>query len=85
MDRQYSEVELGLKPRWFTGKEWTDGTAQRILRDEYFAAVEACNKGKRKPEPKPVRETAAIKPIDLSDIDNKGLSPIQMVQRMMRK
>ena len=35
----YSEVTLGLRPRWFTGKEWANGTAQRELTFEYKKAT----------------------------------------------
>lgn len=30
-----SDYRLQLKPLWFTGEEWANGTAQRVSRDEY--------------------------------------------------
>jgi hypothetical protein len=35
----FSDHDLGLKPRWFTGKEWADGTAERELIREYKEAL----------------------------------------------
>ena len=34
-----SDYELGLEPRWFTGKEWANGTAQHELKREYEDAI----------------------------------------------
>lgn len=34
-----SDYQLDLKPRWFTGKEWKDGTAIRELKQEYEDAL----------------------------------------------
>ncbi len=31
----FSDRRLGLEARWFTGKEWHDGTAERESRGEY--------------------------------------------------
>jgi hypothetical protein len=31
----FSDRRLGLKARWFTGREWADGTAQQECRQEY--------------------------------------------------
>lgn len=36
----YSDAELDLPERWFTGEEWGNGTAQKIYRDDYKRAVE---------------------------------------------
>lgn len=30
-----SDSQLGLEPRWFTGKEWADGTAEREINREF--------------------------------------------------
>jgi hypothetical protein len=37
---RFSDFELGLQPRWFTGKEWEDGTAERESIREYKEATE---------------------------------------------
>ncbi len=34
-----SDHQLGLEPRWFTGKQWADGTAQKVLKQEYEDAL----------------------------------------------
>lgn len=34
----HSDRELGITPKWFTGKEWADGTAVRENRKEQAAA-----------------------------------------------
>lgn len=34
-----SDHDLGLEPRWFTGKQWADGTAQKVLKQEYEDAM----------------------------------------------
>jgi len=34
-----SDHQLGLQPRWFTGKQWADGTAQKVCREEYEDAL----------------------------------------------
>jgi len=39
MNRIYSEKELNLQPRWFTGQEWKNGTAERELKREYFERI----------------------------------------------
>ena len=41
-----NEKELMLEPRWFTGQEWADGTAQHELKREFIAAVKSYNKVK---------------------------------------
>lgn len=35
----YSEERLNLSPRWFSGSEWSDGTAEYQLGVEYEMAV----------------------------------------------
>lgn len=34
-----SDAQLGLEPQWFTGKQWADGTAQKVLKQEYEDAL----------------------------------------------
>ena len=34
-----SDAQLGLTPRWFTGKEWASGTAEKALQEEYGDAL----------------------------------------------
>lgn len=36
----FSLNRLNLKTLWFTGKEWSDGTAERISKLQYREAVE---------------------------------------------
>ena len=36
---QVSDASLGLKARWFSGKEWADGSAEEELQREFFDAV----------------------------------------------
>lgn len=36
----YSDAELNLPERWFTGEEWGNGTAQKTYREDYKKAVE---------------------------------------------
>ena len=31
----FSDRKLGLEAKWFTGRAWADGTAERELRAEY--------------------------------------------------
>jgi len=35
----FSDLELGLTPKWFTGKEWASRVAQQECREEYEMAV----------------------------------------------
>jgi hypothetical protein len=37
---RFSDYELGLKARWFTGEEWANGTAERECVGEYREAIE---------------------------------------------
>jgi hypothetical protein len=37
-ESRVSDSKLGLKPRWFTGQQWADGTAQEELRREFKQA-----------------------------------------------
>jgi len=30
-----SDRQLGIEPRWFTGKEWADGTAEKECNREF--------------------------------------------------
>lgn len=53
-----SDKELNLEPRWFTGEEWANGTAERELRQEYYEAVEARKRSKARREG---RQTAHVK------------------------
>jgi hypothetical protein len=31
--------QLNIPKRWFTGEEWKDGTAEKIMREDYKRAV----------------------------------------------
>jgi len=48
----YSDRELGIEPRWFTGKQWSEGIAQAELRRDYKARVLLAEKESRKPKKK---------------------------------
>jgi hypothetical protein len=48
-----SDKELNLEPRWFTGEEWANGTAERELQREYWKAIDARKRSKTR------RQTAA--------------------------
>lgn len=37
--KTYSDAELNLPSRSFTGQQWADGTAQRVYRDDFNKAV----------------------------------------------
>ena len=37
--RAIRDEELNLPERWFTGKEWADGTAERVIAQDYRAAL----------------------------------------------
>jgi hypothetical protein len=37
--RVIRDSELNLPERWFTGKEWADGTAERVYAEDYRAAL----------------------------------------------
>lgn len=37
--RRYSDAELAIPSRWFTGKQWADGTAEREFKKEYHQTV----------------------------------------------
>lgn len=58
----FSETDLQLPARWFTGKEWADGTAERELKREYNAAVEARKRAVAKPTKPVVRPRTESKP-----------------------
>jgi len=32
--------ELNLPERWFTGQQWQDGTADKVIREDYRRAVQ---------------------------------------------
>jgi hypothetical protein len=34
----FSDARLALAPLWFTGSEWADGTAEKVLYQQYQAA-----------------------------------------------
>lgn len=36
---KYRDFELKLNERWFSGKEWNNGTAEREIREEYRHAI----------------------------------------------
>jgi hypothetical protein len=36
-----SDYNLKLFPLWFTGRQWADGTAVRVLRQQYQEALKA--------------------------------------------
>lgn len=55
MPKMYSDNTLGLNPRWFTGREWADGTAQRELKREYREAIERAKKDDAKSKGIPTR------------------------------
>jgi hypothetical protein len=38
MMHKVSDANLNLPARWFTGREWADGTAQKFLIEEYRVA-----------------------------------------------
>lgn len=95
----FSEVRLGLTPKWFTGKEWADGTAERELRQEYKLA---CKREQAKEDAKTPQEKAAdrramkekrfqnwftysLKAEPRKFADNQGLSPMQIVRSAMKK
>ncbi len=40
----YSERELGILPRWFSGAEWADGSAELVSKHEYREAVKRVKK-----------------------------------------
>lgn len=37
--RVIHDYQLNLPDRWFTGKEWADGTAQKVYARDYRAAL----------------------------------------------
>lgn len=78
--RIFSEVELMLPSKWFTGAEWANGTAQRFHREEYRKA--STDAAKRPREPR-VRHVKTFERLRFED--NKGLSPMEICQRAMRK
>ena len=49
----FSDRELNLKPRWFTGEEWANGTAERESRQEYYEAVEAKKRSNARRDDRP--------------------------------
>jgi hypothetical protein len=80
----YSEVELNLPTKWFTGSEWSDGTAQRWHREQYKTATEKAEKSHRQR----ARGESKSKPRDYVRPvfeDNKGLSPMEICRRAMRR
>ncbi len=60
--RMYSEIELQIQPRWFTGAQWTNGTAQRELIAEHYAAIAEAERQERKPKQKYVPNTKPWEP-----------------------
>jgi len=42
----YSDAKLNLAPRWFTGSQWKDGTAERELQREYREATDALHRSR---------------------------------------
>lgn len=49
LKNKYGDRELDLPERWFTGKEWNDGTATRQFQQDYKEAIrkkEAENKSR---------------------------------------
>jgi hypothetical protein len=46
---RYSEKQLGLEPRWFTGKQWESGVAQIELVSEYKQRTKELNHSGEKP------------------------------------
>ena len=59
--RVIRDHELNLPERWFTGKEWADGTAEHVLAQDYRAAlIEAgYERSKKKSGPADLKTMAA--------------------------
>lgn len=36
---KFRDFELKLPERWFSGKEWNDGTAETVMRGDYKKAI----------------------------------------------
>jgi hypothetical protein len=36
---RYRDHELNIPERWFSGQDWADGTAEKVLREDYRRAV----------------------------------------------
>ena len=36
---KYSDAELDLPERWFTGQQWADGTATKQLQEDYINEI----------------------------------------------
>jgi hypothetical protein len=45
-----SDFDLKLSPVWFTGREWADGTAVRVLRQQYQEAMKLYTMNHRRPK-----------------------------------
>jgi hypothetical protein len=84
--RIYSEVELNLPPKWFTGKEWDDGTAECFHQQEYKAATEKAHSLRKQAHSHKSAHKLQQKNFErLAFDDNKGLSPMEICRRAMRK
>lgn len=81
--RIYSEKELKLAPRWFTGAQWKDGTAEIELQREYDEAVKLFKRSKVKRDDR--LDMAQRFSHAISETDNKGLSPAQACRKLMGK
>lgn len=88
---KFSDKTLNLEPRWFTGEEWRNGTAERELVQEYRQATQTLHDAEmRKPKAQRVKERrdrqfAKWFSGSLKFEDNKGLSPMQICQRATRQ
>lgn len=36
---KFRDFELNLPERWFSGKEWNDGTAEKVMREDYRKSI----------------------------------------------
>jgi hypothetical protein len=84
--RIFSEVELNLPPKWFTGAEWADGTAQHFHRQEYKEATLKAERFRKGAHAHRDDKKAQRRDFErLAFEDNKGLSPIEICRRAMRR
>jgi hypothetical protein len=84
----FSEKELNLPPRWFTGGEWANGTAQCALLIEYREAERRAAKERKKArahrDDRPSLEKR-FEMLTTGEVDNKGLSPMQACRILQQK
>ena len=77
----YSEYDLELTPLWFTGREWEDGTATRVLRQQYDVAQKDLAKHENSICKIRVKRRVEVE----KPVFSPGLSPLQICQQAMGK